>query len=652
MKMSHPPILVVLLIMFSSFLHADRITVHNWTPRDLHYAIYYIGMKLPWMKEHPKAKLATPIQLLETESSGILERPSRKIGYDRELVFVEAKELLKPELMHSDLKKYNSKNVGDLQGDVFYIGDKDGEFYGYTTVEWNVIKPILEGARNKVVKELTAIHTNPYKNAIAKVREGNDLSAGEKAYLAKRMPRVKSTLEKLLGKSVSDSRIPKIAFVCSGGGYRSMLFTIGALLGAQKSGILDASTYMVGLSGSTWAIGGWVLSGKSIQSYHDWLVSHVNHGLKHVDPNDARLMGQHLLTKYFCEQPYDVVDIYGTFLANELFTEYKNNKQRQTLSSQAKRVESGALPFPIYTAIAAESIAAENDWYEFNPYEVGCTWLTPRGLYVPSWAFGRKFKNGTSVNYAPEQNFGVLLGTWGLAIGITLARLIAEIGLHDKIDSLFVKNIIERILHEYGQKRFTSADFFNFSYQISNSKMRTTRILRMVDAGINFNLPYPPISGQRSERKADIIVFVDASGGKHFGNELKRAQEYAQKNGLKFPVIDYTDLNKKAVSVFKDENDSEVPVVIYVSRIVDQKLFTDSRMAKVIKDFEYIKSVDMEKCIQSGPCSTFNFKYTQKEARMLTDLGALNMLAAKDDVLQAIQWKIDTMAGGLITHKV
>ena len=52
------------------------------------------------------------------------------------------------------------------------------------------------------------------------------------------------------------------------------------LLGAENAGILNTVTYLVGLSGSTWAIGGWLLSGNLFVTYHDWLVNNVNYGLK------------------------------------------------------------------------------------------------------------------------------------------------------------------------------------------------------------------------------------------------------------------------------------------------------------------------------------------------------------------------------------
>ena len=55
--------------------YADRLGVHNQTPRDLHVGIYYLRMKLPWESEYPKATLASNIQFIEAESFGSIERP-------------------------------------------------------------------------------------------------------------------------------------------------------------------------------------------------------------------------------------------------------------------------------------------------------------------------------------------------------------------------------------------------------------------------------------------------------------------------------------------------------------------------------------------------------------------------------------------------
>ena len=69
---------------------------------------------------------------------------------------------------------------------------------------------------------------------------------------------------------------------------------------------------------------------------------------------------------------------------------------------------------PIYTAVRAESLAVENMWYEFTPYEVGGSWL---GMYVPARAFGAKFRNGNLVRTdTPELSLGNLMGIWGFAL--------------------------------------------------------------------------------------------------------------------------------------------------------------------------------------------------------------------------------------------
>lgn len=624
--------LLVLLLSFG-MVCADRITIHNKTTRDIYAAIYYVGTKLPWESEYPRAKLASEIIFIEADTSANLERPKRAIGKDRQLAFVEQKELLAPELAYQQLMakkpEISNINVGDMQGDVFYIGDRKARLTGYTTVAWNVEKPLLEAARNEIYNSVPQIKDNPYKSMPAKVRLGNELSAQEKEFVAQRLPKTKIAMEKLTGQQIE--RVPTIAIVCSGGGYRAMLYCLGALLGAQKAGILDAATYMVGLSGSTWAISGWLLSGKSLQAYHDWLVSDLNRGLKAVNSKDISLIGDHLLTKYLFDQPYSLVDIYGSLLANELFAQLGQNKQRQTLSAQAEPIKQGQLPMPIYTAVAAENIKSEQNWYEFSPYEVGAQWM---GAYVPSWAFGRKFKNGVSTNFAPEQNFGVLMGTFGLALGLSINRLVDEIKLKDKAPSEWVQNIINTILKQHGEFRFTTADYRNFVRDMQNMPLSDKRLLKLIDAGIGYNLPYPPISGQRPERKADIIIFVDASGD-DFPEDFKKTERYAREKNLPFPRIDFSKITKRAVSVFK-EDDPRVPIVIYVPRVLDQTLFANPEYAKLVNEYQTLRNFDVEMCILKGPCGTFNFNYKEEDARRLTNLGSLNMQAARKAVQEAI----------------
>jgi hypothetical protein len=54
--------------------------------------------------------------------------------------------------------------------------------------------------------------------------------------------------------------VPRIAFVCSGGGYRAAIGSLGFSMAAQKKGLLDAVTYFSCSSGSSWFLYPWLQS--------------------------------------------------------------------------------------------------------------------------------------------------------------------------------------------------------------------------------------------------------------------------------------------------------------------------------------------------------------------------------------------------------
>ena len=61
---------------------------------------------------------------------------------------------------------------------------------------------------------------------------------------------------------------------------------------------MDAVSYVVGLSGSTWAIGTWISSGKSIQEFHDWVINNIDVDMTDIDDDDVDLIADTLATKY------------------------------------------------------------------------------------------------------------------------------------------------------------------------------------------------------------------------------------------------------------------------------------------------------------------------------------------------------------------
>jgi hypothetical protein len=515
---------------------------------------------------------------------------------------------------------------------------------GYDDAKNFVGREMVAPVINRVIQsQERAITNNPYKNSVAHVRRGNELHPEERAYCAQRLPKVKNALEKLLQRSLDGKKIPTIAFVGSGGGYRAMLCTTGSLVGAEKIGLLDTAMYVTALSGSTWALGAWMSTGWSCTDFRAYLEGIVTKSIYAIDSIDARNIADVLATKLAYNQPLTSVDIYGALLANRVLHGFGDECQMVYLSKQAEKIRNGALPYPIYSATdGSEKVASDPHWYEFTPHEIGSPSFE---LYVPSWGYGRMFNAGRSIDFAPEQSLGFHFATFGSAYAISFG--FAWEGIAEKISNVIIKKALETyVVSSVKGKRMFWAEVFNYMKGMSDipnayARLETRDTLKLVDAGLTFNLPYPPVSGERAERKADVLIMLDASAGQ-IPNELRKVEQYARKRGLKFPPIDYTDLDKKTIAVFKDPNDSTVPVVIYMPRISDAQMWAQNKVKPELSQYDIVEGFNMEACTnETGVCDTFNFEYTQQQAKQVMDQMEFNMVANKDTLIEAINWVID-----------
>ena len=171
---------------------------------------------------------------------------------------------------------------------------------------------------------------------------------------------------------------------------------------------------------------------------------------------------------------------------------------------------------------------------------------------------------------------------------------------------------------EFLKLRLSPAKIKNIDFDYDNE------FLTLVDAGVDFNLPVPPLL--KRERKLDLIIICDLSSNADTANELKYAEKYALKNGYKFPKVNYNGIGQSIISVFKDA-DPEVPVVIYMPMIKNDnysKLFDPKSLAK-----------------HGGYCSTFNLKYTPPQFDELFGLISYNLNDSIDNIKEAIKFVID-----------
>lgn len=551
-----------------------------------------------------------------------IERPKRLPMFNRRLIFSFNKQDLKENLVGKDYRDSNWIKIGAKFGKNFYIVREGQNLKGYNSAEWNVLSPyqkLLGKTYEVVLQEIRkAVASGPHAKEQATVRLGSDLCEKEKNYLEKRKNFVKNSLEKFLDTKITDAQVPTIAVCCSGGGYRAMNGTAGLMAGAEKIGLLDCVTYATGLSGSTWFLAPWIYSEKTVLGYNKQLQKIVAKDLKatFVDPGVVTL---YILKKNLFKQPVTLVDIYGCLLSNKLFN-YLNRFKRQSvsLSDLAKKIENGKTILPIMTAVQP---GPPYTWFEFSPYEVGGSFINS---FVPTWAFGRKFLEGKSQDFGPEISLGYLMGIWGSAFTFSLERGLTEAkGKLPAAVSGFIEKTIEKT--GYQQERLSLGKVNNYAYGL-NVELGKIDQLNLLDGGMDFNVPFPPLL--RPERNVDVIIVCDMSAGAYKGgSEIKKAQDWAKFMGLKFPKINYDIIAKEIVSVFKDETDPTVPTVIYFS---------------LVKNNRFNASFDPIYEIQKGFCGTTNFKYTPKQFKLITGLMAYNVMESKDIIKQELLNKIES----------
>lgn len=127
------------------------------------------------------------------------------------------------------------------------------------------------------------------------------ISPAEAAYLACRQPVMNEALSKFLKRHHLDPEVNiTISVALSGGGYRSMLFGLGFLnsmdsgLGAKSAlgGLFQATSYVAGISGGSWAVMNTAVSTKSVAENIAYIAHSINtpllEGIPDIDLSQIR----------------------------------------------------------------------------------------------------------------------------------------------------------------------------------------------------------------------------------------------------------------------------------------------------------------------------------------------------------------------------
>ncbi|RHZ76965.1 hypothetical protein Glove_187g76 [Diversispora epigaea] len=420
-----------------------------------------------------------------------------------------------------------------------------------------------------VLPRLTDTTLYPELEWDATVRASIDICEQELKFIKDRRPIVRESFAKYVGVDVSEideEDIPVMAFMGSGGGFRAMIGVAAYFSAMKESGLYDCGMYHAGLSGGSLCLAQLFSSRcqsteNPIQTLLEFYrtelsTSIVNalgilQGLANTsDPRIAvGLSFGSLVQKKASGVDLSIMDIFGALLAAKLMIgpDPTNQLGDFKLSEQQKYIEGGKSPMPLYVAVShirpwkdtlepEEAALIPNydqvyeahilkkdyyQWYEFSPYEIGSDELP---AWIPSWAFGRKFKSGKTVERFPEQNFCLLMGLFGSAPAAPFVEDIKEIQTflpEGKIKENF-KSAYENALESLGDHNQQVVEGshpippphnHNFAYRVKPPPYKlghtNNEVLDLLDAGLSNDFPMYPIS--HPNRKIDLVIGFDCS---------------------------------------------------------------------------------------------------------------------------------------------
>lgn len=567
----------------------------------------------------------------------------------------------------------------------------------------------------KALKEQAMIYaqkkTNEYVNnqgspSLISVRTG--LSRQEKDFRAARFERkdvgtnkivgTRTAIQKFLGQdfdrpTLSDA---SIAFVGTGGGYRALILTGGGYLsGLEEIGLLDAITYVSGVSGSTWALGPWISQGGTASQYKQSLLQKITDKKFNVMKLGPALLSSgeniDIVARYIVwpkmlwGQPIRSIDFYGYLLGQVLLG---NDGYKKRLSDQSVKVASGMYPYPIYTAVSMskkEDDSYSYDWYQFTPNEIMVEFYENKDdlakkstiLSVPVRAFGSEFNAGKSIStghvtVAPEMMFGYWLGTFGSAFAINSKDINAYVkygfsnmkqsltSFDGLINTFALAGIgIIQSIEGVGSARISPAQLFNPFKNYSQTPiqwLKDKKYLTLVDAGVANNIPLMPLLWP--ERKIKFIIIGEASITAGSARELKKFFDEAKlRYGYTYERVD--DGNNVTLRLYKDKTNKQAPRIIYINYLKEPKLMaltgpkgigslTDQEKIEREKLRQFIKAENLDSfdpvaCIESMKsfCNTLNFEYTQDQFKQLAGMAQFNMMANKEVIAEFIRDELE-----------
>ncbi len=504
-----------------------------------------------------------------------------------------------------------------------------------------------------------SVSAEEYKKPTIEIKKWDDIRNSEVEFLRGKN---KKTLwsdffkeNQIQDKDISDlvtnflekDEMPKVGIVASGGGYRAMFAFASFCKKFEELNYWNLADYVSTLSGSTWFLFPYLYCLKSkpdinIKEYNSGELG--NNFSTFEREFEQQTHGSRAIEYLFSKTKGTTrsVDFYSMFLGRALLSKYDND----VLGLSAKLSELNEISknkfIPIATAIfqtdkykKSESNQRNYTWCEFSPLAVGSKDLE---TYVET-------KNcGFSTQSKPsnELPLAYLMGIWGSAYTINadwiknhgkitipswLSRVIADektvLGYINNImqaleQAFLLKDQQEAAIIQKQTSRASAGIIPNFSSQDIQSDY-CKNYLDLYDAGIDFNLPFPPLL----DREINIYFVCDASANIDAEkNQLKKVADYAKNKNYPFPEINFEKSYKNGeIKIFFDRKNQEAPVIVYIPNEIKHDTFSFDYTNKQIKKIDKSMSTKIEglkNSLNLALCLALVNKYakTEKEQKI------------------------------------
>ncbi|KAF4467968.1 lysophospholipase [Fusarium albosuccineum] len=422
------------------------------------------------------------------------------------------------------------------------------------------------------------------------IRVADELSEHEVSWLSERRNKTVSALSELLQRAdisgfdakayVNKNRknstaIPNIGIAVSGGGYRALMNRAGFLSAADSrngndsavSGLLQASTYLAGLSGGGWLVGS--MFANKFSTIPDLQHGEDGTALWRFDrsifkgPKEDGI-GALNTADYWTKILSDVTskgdgwdtsltDFWGRALSYQLVGDAQGG-QAFTFSSiqDSSHFKDAETPFPILVAdgrAPGDKIVSLNATvFEFNPYELG-TWDPTTYGFAPLRWLASNFTKG-SIPRDGEcvrgfDQFGFVMGTSSSLFNQFLLANVTAKGEESDLPS-FITEAVENVLKALDEAENDIAQYSPnpfLGWNPSANPNAKDFQLSLVDGGEDLqNIPLHPLI--QPMRGLDVIFAVDSSAdtGNSWpnGTALRATYERSREdigNGTLFPAI-------------------------------------------------------------------------------------------------------------------